>query len=95
MSQLTSSAPGSIRRYSQYHGAGHRFREVMQALVERQTRGLVVVAQESSAEVSVWELAAGQFQSYRQGDHAALDDLVRTLTPVLWHVVRAAGLRPE
>lgn len=67
----------------------------MQALGERQTRGLVVVAQESSAEVSVWELAAGQFRRYRQGDHAALDDLVRTLTPVLWHVVRAAGRRPE
>lgn len=64
----------------------------MQALIERQTRGLVVVAQESSAEVSVWELAAGHFRRYRQGDHGALDDLVRTLTPVLWHVVRGVGL---
>lgn len=64
----------------------------MQALLERQTRGLVVVTQEASAEVSVWELAAGQFRRYRQGDHGALDDLVRTLTPVLWHVVRAVGL---
>lgn len=64
----------------------------MQTLVERETRGPDVVAQKSSAEVSVWELAAGHFRRYRAGDHAALDDLVRTLTPVLWHVVRAVGL---
>jgi RNA polymerase sigma factor (sigma-70 family) len=40
----------------------------------------------------VWELAADQFRAWRDGRHEALDSLVRTLTPVLWHVVRAYGL---
>jgi RNA polymerase sigma factor (sigma-70 family) len=40
----------------------------------------------------VWELAADQFRDWRAGRHEALDGLVRTLTPVLWHVVRAYGL---
>jgi RNA polymerase sigma factor (sigma-70 family) len=45
-----------------------------------------------SPELSVWDLAADQFRAWRAGRHEALDDLVRTLTPVLWHVVRAYGL---
>jgi RNA polymerase sigma factor (sigma-70 family) len=45
-----------------------------------------------SPELSVWELAADQFRAWRAGRHEALDGLVRTLTPVLWHVVRAYGL---
>ncbi len=48
--------------------------------------------QAGSDEVSVWEQSADHFRRWRAGDHAALDDLVRSLTPVLWHVVRSYGL---
>lgn len=41
---------------------------------------------------SVWVASADAFSRWRDGDAAALDDLVRLLTPVLWHVVRAYGL---
>jgi RNA polymerase sigma factor (sigma-70 family) len=44
---------------------------------------------------SVWSQAATQFRYWRAGEAAALDDLVRTLSPVLWHVVRAYGLERE
>ncbi len=64
-------------------------------MLEKETRDPKLAVQESSAEVSVWELAAGHFRRFRGGDHAALDDLVRTLTPVLWHVVRAVGLNHD
>ena len=43
---------------------------------------------------SVWERAAASFDDWRSGDQSALDELVRALTPVLWHVVRAYGLTP-
>src|SRR5581483_115441 len=43
----------------------------------------------------VWSEAADHFRRYRDGDAAALDDLVRSLTPVLWHVVRAHNLDAE
>ncbi|WP_260857332.1 RNA polymerase sigma factor [Microbacterium sp. 1.5R] len=39
-----------------------------------------------------WKLAAGYFDAWRDGDSRAMDDLVRLMTPVLWHVVRAYGL---
>jgi RNA polymerase sigma factor (sigma-70 family) len=38
------------------------------------------------------DAAAGDLTAYRAGDQAALDRLVRRLTPMLWHVVRAYGL---
>jgi RNA polymerase sigma factor (sigma-70 family) len=41
---------------------------------------------------SPWVTAAGLFESWRQGDDRALDDLVRLLSPMLWHVVRSSGL---
>lgn len=40
-----------------------------------------------------WEQAAEHFARWRDGDPHAIDELVRTMTPVLWHVVRAYGLR--
>jgi len=40
----------------------------------------------------IWERAAGHFARWRDGDTRAMDDLVRLLSPVLWHVVRAYGL---
>lgn len=43
----------------------------------------------------VWVVAADHFRRWRAGDAAGLDDLVRCLSPVLWHVVRAHGLDNE
>ena len=43
-----------------------------------------------------WRQAAALFVRWRESaDSRALDDLVRLLSPVLWHVVRAYGLRRE
>ncbi|MGM7679072.1 RNA polymerase sigma factor [Microbacterium sp. A94] len=39
-----------------------------------------------------WERAAHLFADWRSGNARAMDDLVRLMTPVLWHVVRAYGL---
>lgn len=41
---------------------------------------------------AIWARAADSFTRWRAGDAAAMDELVRTMTPVLWHVVRAYGL---
>jgi RNA polymerase sigma factor (sigma-70 family) len=41
---------------------------------------------------SPWSDAAESFRAWRDGDDDALADLVRLLSPVLWQVVRAAGL---
>lgn len=43
----------------------------------------------------VWTDAASAFGRWLDGDQAGLDDLVATMTPVLWHVVRAYRLSPE
>lgn len=42
----------------------------------------------------IWDRAADSFARWRGGDARAMDDLVRTMSPVLWHVVRAYGLDP-
>lgn len=39
-----------------------------------------------------WERAADLFADWRGGNARAIDDLVRLMTPVLWHVVRAYQL---
>lgn len=39
-----------------------------------------------------WERAADLFADWHSGNRRAMDDLVRLMTPVLWHVVRAYGL---
>jgi len=41
---------------------------------------------------AVADLAADRFRAYRAGDEGALESLVQTLTPLLWHTVRAYGL---
>jgi RNA polymerase sigma factor (sigma-70 family) len=43
----------------------------------------------------VWSEAASAFESWTAGDAVALDELVRVMTPVLWHVVRAYRLTTE
>jgi RNA polymerase sigma factor (sigma-70 family) len=45
-----------------------------------------------SVEPTRWERAAGLFLRWRDGDSRAMDELVRLMTPLLWHVVRAYGL---
>jgi RNA polymerase sigma factor (sigma-70 family) len=44
---------------------------------------------------SVWDTAGSSFARWRAGDPAALDELVRVMSPILWHVVRATGLDKE
>lgn len=41
---------------------------------------------------SVWTASGDLFRRWQLGDPTALDQLVRTLSPVLWQVVRAYGL---
>ena len=41
------------------------------------------------------DLAAHAVESYRLGDRAPLAELVQTLTPLLWHTVRAQGADRE
>jgi RNA polymerase sigma factor (sigma-70 family) len=41
---------------------------------------------------TVWSEAAGHFRRWMAGDSSRLDDLVRLMTPVLWHVVRSYRL---
>jgi RNA polymerase sigma factor (sigma-70 family) len=45
-----------------------------------------------TAAPGIWEQAADAFVRWRDGDARAMDTLVRLMTPVLWHVVRAYGL---
>jgi RNA polymerase sigma factor (sigma-70 family) len=40
----------------------------------------------------VWGQATSAFEQWVEGDAVALDELVRVMTPVLWHVVRAYRL---
>ena len=44
------------------------------------------------AEPTRWERCADLFQRWRSGEARAMDELVRLMSPVLWHVVRAYGL---
>ena len=46
----------------------------------------------SAAESRVADLAAERFRAYRAGDPHAIDEMVESLTPLLWHIVRAYGL---
>ncbi|MGB4777495.1 RNA polymerase sigma factor, partial [Microbacterium sp.] len=41
---------------------------------------------------TIWDRAAELFVAWREGRAREMDDLVRLMTPVLWHVVRAYGL---
>jgi RNA polymerase sigma factor (sigma-70 family) len=39
-----------------------------------------------------WDRAGTLFAQWREGDTRAMDELVRLMTPTLWHVVRAYGV---
>ncbi|MCW2765918.1 MAG: sigma-70 region 2 domain protein [Nocardioides sp.] len=43
----------------------------------------------------VWAQATAAFNQWVAGDPLGLDELVRVMTPVLWHVVRAYRLEPD
>lgn len=45
-----------------------------------------------SVEPARWERAAALFVRWREGEARAMDELVRLMSPTLWHVVRAYGL---
>lgn len=47
---------------------------------------------ESDQPTSVWAQASAHFGRWCAGDAGGLDDLVRVMTPVLWHVVRSYRL---
>jgi RNA polymerase sigma factor (sigma-70 family) len=57
--------------------------------------GMSAEASPTPAPSGLWADAADDFRRWRAGDSGGLDDLVRVLTPVLWHVVRAHGLDRE
>ncbi len=44
---------------------------------------------------ALYDVATDAFRRWRAGDDSALDELVRVMSPVLWHVVRACGLDRE
>jgi RNA polymerase sigma factor (sigma-70 family) len=45
-----------------------------------------------SVEPARWERAGALFARWREGDGRAMDELVRLMTPTLWHIVRSYGL---
>lgn len=49
----------------------------------------------SAAPAELWTRATADFVAWRQGDAGGVDGLVRTMTPVLWNVVRAYGLSQD
>lgn len=48
--------------------------------------------QEPGADEGPWVRSGEAFARWREGDRSAIDALVREMTPVLWHVVRAYRL---
>ncbi|MBP8918508.1 MAG: sigma-70 family RNA polymerase sigma factor, partial [Micropruina sp.] len=49
----------------------------------------------AEASATLWNRAAEAHSRWRGGDRSALDDLVRTLTPALWHTARSYGLSED
>lgn len=49
----------------------------------------------ASDSTAIWDDSARAFIEWRDGRPGAMDELVRTMTPVLWHVVRAYGLAQD
>lgn len=49
-------------------------------------------ASPADGEPTRWERAGALFAAWRGGDTRAMDELVRLMTPTLWHVVRAYGV---
>lgn len=81
-----------------YHGGSGALLtgvDTMGAMTDSEASDSVADPDETAADTgapSRWEVAADLFAQWRDGRSRAMDDLVRLLTPVLWHVVRAYGL---
>lgn len=58
----------------------------------RPPQDAVIEASDGAGEPTRWERAADLFVRWREGETRAMDDLVRVMTPTLWHVVRSYGL---
>ena len=56
------------------------------------THGGAETSVDDSVEPARWERAAAFFVRWREGEPRAMDELVRLMTPPLWHIVRAYGL---
>ncbi|MGC4111336.1 MAG: sigma-70 family RNA polymerase sigma factor [Nocardioides sp.] len=52
-------------------------------------------AQGGPTSSALYDAATDAFRRWRTGEDVALDELVRLMSPVLWHVVRATGLDRE
>lgn len=48
-----------------------------------------------STSSALYDASTDAFRRWRAGEESALDELVRIMSPVLWHVVRATGLDRE
>jgi RNA polymerase sigma factor (sigma-70 family) len=59
---------------------------------QERTGNAWAAASDESPAPARWEHAANLFLRWRDGETRAMDELVRLMTPVLWHVVRAYGL---
>lgn len=46
----------------------------------------------AGSDVARWERAGDLFERWLDGETRAIDELVRLMSPVLWHIVRAYGL---
>lgn len=66
--------------------------EVMTATDPPQVRGESDDGARDGDAGTIWRRASTAFTRWRLGDQRAMDELVRTMTPVLWHVVRSYGL---
>ncbi len=55
----------------------------------------VAAEQPDATDPLLWTKAGELFARWQDGDSESLDQLVRLLTPVLWHVVRAYGLNKD
>lgn len=63
--------------------------------VSRMTTVTTEKSRESAADDGPWVRSGEAFARWRGGDRGAIDDLVREMTPVLWHVVRAYRLEED
>lgn len=96
------SCPNGPARPGNYGVEKHQRRIVYERRIRQQNVSAAPTMNESvtpdqtpPGSSTTWHEAAELFRRFRDGDSAALDDLVRLLTPVLWHVVRAYGLEQD
>lgn len=79
--------------------SGPHTKDTAQPREAAQARGASQAAeaaeQSDATDALLWTNAGKLFARWQDGDSESLDQLVRLLTPVLWHVVRAYGLNKD